>query len=590
MGTVRSKHHSRPGRSRWAGRLWQSPLWAHAVALAAVLGVALVLTRPLVAYATDEGAAIIQAEVLNRTGQWILPVPTHALDPRDRAQPIPHDNEGPKGRAPYAKHPLYPLILVGAFVVAGNLGYVLLSVLGTLAAAVLAALLAGRIRAGADRLVLWGVGVASPLFFDGTWVLAHSLAAASAAGAALLIVIACERASAGPKSTSGLTATNLALMGAGAACVALATGVRTEGAILGAALAMGALVWGAARRRWLGAVAALLSVAAVVAVRYGERLASDAILGSSAVEGVPSTAASSSAPAPGSWLLARVDAIRTTLLTPSYVGGPKVVLLVVGAALMLAAGVTARLGRPPARVMALGGVATLAYVLWFPYGDRYAVPGLLIACPAIGASVVCVDRRLLEQPTALLLSVTAAAAVAGVVLTEYYYGGGTEWGGRFFAFVIPLAAAPLGAAVAGLASPQRRALVAGLAATGMATAGLALASVRAVHHAASTDAAAVGACARIAGPPGSPALDRRPLIVTSWRFFPQGMWKFFFDYQWLAPESSALDRYLGTAADHGVQRLVLVSLHPKDELPAPGFRQMAACRAPALTVVVLQRN
>src|SRR5207248_696951 len=110
-------------------RLWQLPLVAHAAALFVLLLVVLPLSRPGTAAMSDEGAAILQARLLEHTGSWLLPPSLPSIDPQSHAAPFPRGDSGPRGLAPYARHPLYPVVLSGAHRLAGTAGYYLLGLL-----------------------------------------------------------------------------------------------------------------------------------------------------------------------------------------------------------------------------------------------------------------------------------------------------------------------------------------------------------------------------------------------------------------------------------------------------------------------------
>ena len=115
------------------------------------------------------------------------------VDPDGVNYPLEFSESGPRGWTPFAKHPLYPLLLAGADRVAGVAGMVLLSLAGTVAAAGLAGALARRLDPGLTRPAIWVVGLASPLLFDGFLVIAHTLGAALVASAVLAAVVAIER-------------------------------------------------------------------------------------------------------------------------------------------------------------------------------------------------------------------------------------------------------------------------------------------------------------------------------------------------------------------------------------------------------------
>ena len=111
-----------------------------------------ILTRPGLASTSDEGAAILQADLLEQ-GTWIFENPLPEVDPDGVLQPFPLGNSGTEGLAPFAKHPAYPELLR----VVGALGYpwlVLVSIVGTVGAALAGAGLAERIRGGLARPTL----------------------------------------------------------------------------------------------------------------------------------------------------------------------------------------------------------------------------------------------------------------------------------------------------------------------------------------------------------------------------------------------------------------------------------------------------
>src|ERR1700736_2134102 len=119
--------------------------WAHVLGLAVVLFGLLLFTHPGVAISSDEGAAILEGRQVLATGRWLYVNPLPTVDPSAAATPFPHGDRGTKGLAAYAKHPLYPILLGLADRLGGSAGLVLLTLLGTLLAALGAACVAGRI-------------------------------------------------------------------------------------------------------------------------------------------------------------------------------------------------------------------------------------------------------------------------------------------------------------------------------------------------------------------------------------------------------------------------------------------------------------
>ena len=161
-------------------------LGLHLFALAVVVLGFLALSDPGTGASSDEGAALVQARLLRDNGSWFYDYPLGWLDHARDASPFVRGNVGTEGVAPYAKHPLYPVLLLG--VGAGTAGSLLLSGAGTVAAAAMAGCWLGgsRVTRLAPVLALWLTGVATPLLFDSGLILAHTLAAAAVGAAAVL--------------------------------------------------------------------------------------------------------------------------------------------------------------------------------------------------------------------------------------------------------------------------------------------------------------------------------------------------------------------------------------------------------------------
>jgi hypothetical protein len=553
-------------------RAWRCPLLFHVGLLGLMLlALAFVADRPYISYTSDEGAGIIQAQVLRTTGGWVLKDTVGPLDPKSQARAIPLGDTSAKGREPYAKHPLYPLILVGADILIGTAGYVAVSMLGLLVAAVAAALIAGELDVALIRPTLWVVGLGSPLFLDGYLVVAQTLAAAFA-GVATLGAIHVIRSRG---------ARQVALLAGVVAAAALLVLVRSEGAIFDVALGLGLLACAvgprraaAARIRMVVAATAVLGTAGIA--RLAEVAARRHILGpSSTGAGIPG--------APQGFLAARIDGARESLLRPILGADHSAILLVIGVIGCLGAGIAARRRMPPGMILLTGGVGVAGYLGWLVFGTPQAIPGLLIAWPVVGAALVCwpdraaaADAEARPEPVARLLVVTAALFAGGVVATEYSIGGGVEWGGRFFAAGIPLAAPILAWFVVRVPAPQRSALLAVLG-TAMTLLGvIAVDSLRTTHDNTRATFTAVAKCAAITGGTGSPVLDTRPLVVTDLQLFPQLDWANFDRYQWLAPLS--VEPYVGALSQAKVARFVLLSPTVDADIAGSSYHVVATCR------------
>lgn len=106
------------------------------------------LGGPRTAVTSDEGAGIHQAVLLQRGG-WLVRPTLPELDPLLVQQPFPNADAGPKGRAPYAKHPAYPLLLELSRHGWSAHGLMVPGVLGAWVGAVAATLMARALRAAA---------------------------------------------------------------------------------------------------------------------------------------------------------------------------------------------------------------------------------------------------------------------------------------------------------------------------------------------------------------------------------------------------------------------------------------------------------
>ncbi len=163
-------------------------LGRHVAALAVVLLALVPVVGTSAPFSTDEGAAIVQARSLARGDGWVVDHPLPDVDPDGRHYPLELSERGARGFVPFGKHPLYAVLLAAADRVGGVTAMVLLSVASTVVAAAAAGALTRRIDESLAALAVWVVGLASPLLVDGYLVMAHSLGAAVAAGAAVVVV------------------------------------------------------------------------------------------------------------------------------------------------------------------------------------------------------------------------------------------------------------------------------------------------------------------------------------------------------------------------------------------------------------------
>lgn len=529
-------------------RVWSLPLRAHLAALAVVLVALMPVVGTSASFSADEGAAIIQARSLSRGGGWIVEHPVPEADPDGAAYPIELSQGGPKGTAPFAKHPLYALLLAGADRLAGITGMVLLSLLGTVAAAGLAATLAARIEPGLARPTLWAAGVASPLLFDGYLVIAHTLGAACAGGAVLAAAVAFERRS---------RAAAMAV----APCVAVAVLLRSEAVFLALGLAVAAGVLG--RRRGDRVVAGLVaagSVLAAGAARLGERVWAVEIVGGGSVG-----AGAARLPSKSSGFISdRWDALVLTGLRPGYDEFPlaELLLLVMVGALVIGAYATRRGRRGVAPMVGVAAGSALAAVLIAPAN---VVPGILVASPVVLVGLALAGRGALATTTARLAALTAGVFALCVLATQYSVGGSGEWGGRYLAVGLPLALPVLVLAIRRRAS---RSFVCGLLVCSLALGVMAVGSLRSAHR---FGAGLIAAIHEIAGPD-------RPVLVTTAPLLPRMAWATFDDQRWLLSEQADLPGLVDRLEQAGIERFTFVANSDADvvRLPAALTREASA--------------
>ena len=561
------------------GHAQRGSVWLHALAAAVVLGVCALASDPGTAYLSDEGAAILQARQLSAGDAWVYENPLPDIDPNGDAMPFPQGDEGAKGRAPYAKHPLYPRLLQAAHGLGGAAGYLILSIVGTLLAALAAASTARRVRATLAIPVLWAVAL-SPLFFDSFIVLAHTLAAAAAAGAVFALTLAVETT--GRRRWLAVAAL---FVGCG-----LAAALRSEGVFVGIGCAGAALLIGVRR------VGLARSAPAVVAATAGSAsvwLAEGAFQRATLGRGTQGLGADRVSSVSG-----RLDGFVSTWLLPGDRPLARVAfLLVAGMALVGVGALLARMGRRDALVATVLVVGAAGYVARLVVGDPHPVPGLLVAFPLGLAGAFLLRRADLASIPAAVGATAAAVIAIGVLLSQYAVGGSVEWGGRYFAVAVPLAAVALVAALARTwsetdwAPVARRGAATALAVATLTTAGLAIATLRDSHHQTKLEARAVERAGARAGPArvGRPG-DERPIVVTTESLVPQLLWPVFARYRWLVVEHHELAGVLELAARARVARLVLLTADPTPALDeaAPWYRpEPASGPAPPVPVIVL---
>ncbi len=532
-------------------RAWAAPLYAHVATLAVLLLALIPVVGTSASFSPDEGAVVIQARSVAEGDGWIVEHPLDRLDPENRFYPLGASTQGERGKAPFAKHPIYPLVLAALHRVGGVGAMVTLSVAGTVAAAGLAALLVREVAGDRERPVLWAVGVGSPLVFDAYLLIAHSVGAALVTAAVLVALRATRRR-------------RLVALMVGAASLA-AAGVlfRSEALIFALALGAGVVATGAARRRpalagW-GVALPLPALAAAVGERWLQRALIGADGGSVAPPAVP-----------GGFVGSRVEAFLNTWIRPSAsVPGTADLALLAAAVLVAAAVVAARRRRSTRLLGALSITATAFSAFAFLADPDRVVPGLLVAFPLAVVGIGLADRTYLDQGGRLLLTVTTSLFVTGVLATQYREGGSAEWGGRYFALAVPvvvvLAVDAAARRAPSLPVETRRWAGAGLATCSVLLAVGAVVSLDRAHAFTGLLVERIHTTARTTAPGDG---GNRPVVVSAYPNIPRLAWPTFARGRWLhAPHQEQGEELAALLADEGVEELVFVGQQPEDLAP-----------------------
>lgn len=547
----------------WPARAWARPVWAHLAALALVLLALLALVGTSASFSADEGAAIVQARSLADGGGWLVEHPAPEADPAGVNYPLELSERGDRGWAPYAKHPLYPLLLAGADRLGGTGAMVLLSLAGTVAAAGLAAALARRLDPSLVRVAVWTVGLASPLLFDGYLLIAHSLGAALAAAGVLAAVVAIERRR---------PARSLLVVPPLAACVLL----RSEGLFIAGALAAiaGVIALRRAELRWSAAATAVGAALAGTGAFLLDRAWTARLVGPS--QGV---AGGASVPGGGTGLVAgRVKGFILTWLTPSYSGRPVLGLLLLAmlVAITVAALTARRRPGDAGRIVGCAVVAAGAAVAALLVAPGTVVPGLFLAFPVGSAGLLLVGRRTLRTDAARIAAGVSVLFVLAVAATQYTKGGGGEWGGRYFALVLPIAVPVLLVALrdAGGALAPAVARWAGVALVvcSLALTTMGVTALGTSHRANARLVDAVDHAGRTV------AVDR-PVMVTTEGAMPRFAWPTFARQRWLLAGPDGLGDLLDRLSETGVTRVGFVTRNfdrDRAVIKAAGVRVVSA--------------
>jgi hypothetical protein len=544
---VRTEEHEGDGLG---ARFLRAPLIAHGALLLAVLLLLLPIVGLKGLFSADEGAALVQARHLADGHGWIVAPSFPAADPSGHYYPFELSARGTKGYAPYAKHPLYPVILAGSIATLGESGPFVVSIFGTVLAALLAAAMARRLDKRLAVPTLWVVGAISPLFFDSYLVIAHSPGAAMAAlaaWAALAFVL--------DRRNGRLV---LALLAA-AVCILL----RTEGLFLVAALAASALLYAVTKRNVRAAVVGSFLLGTAVVTHVAEGRWAERILGPS--RAVAQGLAHDGGPS------GKVAAFMTTWIRGSHATAG---ILAIAAFMSLAVAASIARRRPDdeSGVRVFCTVAVVATVLFVVFAPAGQVTGLFAAFPLLLAGFVLVRRDGLRNPVTLGLWISWWLFAAAVLATQYDSGGAGEWGGRYFAIglplIIPVVLDAFRRTGLRLAPATRRYALVGLATISVLMSVQAVRTLRGAHQESVRFVDSVTSRAQV-----TPAGDgEAPVIVATRGLVPRMAWADQADFRWLlVPESQIghlghdLGQLHARLAKLGVDQAVVVGLGPNGQ-------------------------
>ena len=391
------------------------PLIVHLLGIAALLSIVMVWLGPG-RFTIDESAYLTQADAL-ADGSFGIDYPTAGVIEQNTLAPLALSQTFETGWTPYSRHPLYPILIAEAQGVSPQHGAVLLSIAGSLMAAVGI----GRIRfwldGGSPVIAMWAAALLSPLTIHSQVVWAHTL---SIGVAAVAIALALDAATAPSRWLVRVVGAALAL--------AVAAFLRTEGPFV--ALALVAALWFVpelSRRRWLIMSGLVLGVVGIAA-------GLDRLWSQSIVDGSPTTLPGPKSVA--SSLLADRVSGSVNLFMNVGGGGPMSMLWLLVPLLLVIAWTKTRGSAPDTgmvKVLCGGAVMSAAAAATVTQTLSGWLPAMPMVAVALLASVG--DRR--SRPMLVLVACLTGLVVATVPAG----GGGLGWGGRYLLLSLPAVAA-----------------------------------------------------------------------------------------------------------------------------------------------------
>ncbi len=402
-------------------------LLAHTIALLVVLVAVFAFVDKTSIGFPDEGAYAAQAASLADRGTWIVPLVAPSIDPLGERSASTGSVIVKGGTIPYARQPLYPLLLSLPLAIGGISGMMFVSLIGSWIAALASAGIATEIHPSLAIPTLWAVGIGSPILFDAYIVVGHSLVAATAA-VATLALLRCWDVHSPPRVRAGWTFTAILAS-------ALSVLLRSEGVVVMGLLGLAALVCSFERRRshfrvdWFRAATGIaLTIAVIATYQINGRLAAEISEGANTGGGDVHRITD---PVRVAW----VSLIRPW--TGDNRNASAAMAFVVAGS--IAGPVLLRLLRYRPLLPVCIFIATAVGAVAHLFDTQDLISGLLAATPIlpIGWLLLPVPRRWSRTLWILVGTVVSSSCV--IVWTSYADGGATEWGGRFLHILIPLA-------------------------------------------------------------------------------------------------------------------------------------------------------
>lgn len=406
-------------------------IWPHAIALAVVLAALIPILSNGYPAIVDEAVYSYQAANL-ADGSWESHRPIPNIDVDGIYNPLIDAHISGDQWIPYARQPLYPLLLTPFFKAAGYAGLLIFSAIGTWGAAVTAGLIARRIDRRATLPSLWLAGLGTPLLFDAFVAVGHSIAAALSGSCALAVLTAMGlRSGAGGQRIGRLIwPSTICAIVSGIMLVL----VRSEGALVVAGLSTIGCITSISVRDHRPRLSWQMAICPVLVGLTGATAYFVNSLWLKAIIGVPgSTGASvdrATDPLAQAWnSLIRPWGIDTRAASTWMALATTCTLL---GALALRT-----FPRRPLLGTSLIFAAALAAVLrHLESVDQ--VSGLIATVPIVIVGLMLIGHELLGLAASRMLLGTSLVATLGTLWLAYGMGGATEWGGRFYHVLIPL--------------------------------------------------------------------------------------------------------------------------------------------------------